>query len=307
MPLRPPDELLTERLRLRPPTLDDAPAIFAHYANDPQVTRFVVWGPHADDSVTRAFLRDVLAGRERGQRWPWIIERRQDGRLLGMIEAFLDGARVTLGYVLERPAWGQGFASEAAGAVAEWARAEPGVTRLTALCDVRNHPSARVLEKCGLRCEGVRRRAMTHGGTDELVDVLSYVWIRPGAASEPQLLELDHVQLAMPRGGEERARTFWRDLLGLREVPRPAEMAGRPGMWFERGAVRVHVGVEEDFRPAKKAHPALRAIGYDALLARLAAAGHAARPAETPGGARRAHVDDPFGNRVELIDADAGA
>jgi hypothetical protein len=78
-------------------------------------------------------------------------------------------------------------------------------------------------------------------------------------------------------------------------------------MWFERGPLRIHVGVEQDFRPAKKAHPALLVSGYDKLLARLAEAGHAARPAETLGGVRRVHVDDPFGNRVEIIDADPGA
>jgi RimJ/RimL family protein N-acetyltransferase/catechol 2,3-dioxygenase-like lactoylglutathione lyase family enzyme len=303
--LRPPDELLTARLRLRPPTMDDAEAIFAHYATDPQVTRYVVWGPHADVGVTRDFLRELLGGRDRGERWPWAIERRSDHRLLGMIEMRLHGATADIGYVLERPSWNQGLATEAACAVAEWARGEPGLSRLTALCDVRNPASARVLEKCGLRCEGVRRRAMTHGGTDVLVDVLAYAWVRHGAPGEPRLLELDHVQLAMPRGGEAPARTFWRDLLGLREVPRPPELAGRPGLWFERGSVRVHVGVEEDFRPARKAHPALRVAGYDALLARLAAAGHAAKPAEMPAGGRRAHVHDPFGNRVELIDAEA--
>ncbi|HEX5011276.1 MAG TPA: GNAT family N-acetyltransferase, partial [Planctomycetota bacterium] len=291
-------------LRLRSPTLDDAEAIFAHYATDPQVTRFVVWGPHADTGVTRSFLSEALAARERGERWPWVVERRADGRLLGMIEVRLHGATADFGYVLERPSWGQGYATEAARALAEWAHGERGVSRLTAVCDMRNPASARVLEKAGLRCEGVRRRALTHGGTDVLVDVLSYAWVRPTPApGEPQLLELDHVQLAMPRGGEERARAFWRDLLGLREVPRPAEMAGRPGLWFERGAVRIHVGVEEDFRPALKAHPALRVSGYDALLARLAVAGHASKPAETLGAARRAHVPDPFGNRVELIDA----
>ena len=304
--LRPPDELLTARLRLRPPTLDDAPAIFERYATDPQVTRFMSWGPHANEGVTRDFLRDVLAAREWGERWPWVLERRADRRLLGMIELRVQGATAAFGYVVERPSWGQGFATEAACAVADWARSEPQLARLATYCDVRNHASARVLEKAGLRCEGVRRRAMTHAGTDVLVDVLTYAWVRPAApAVESQLLELDHVQLAMPRGGEEQARAFWRDLLGLRDVPRPAEMAGRPGLWFERGAVRVHVGVEEEFRPARKAHPALRVTGYDALLARLAAAGHPSKPAETLAGARRAHVLDPFGNRVEIIDGEA--
>ena len=155
--LRPPDELLTARLRLRPPTLDDAPAIFEHYATDPQVTRFMSWGPHANEGVTRDFLRDVLAAREWGERWPWVLERRADRRLLGMIELRVQGATAAFGYVVERPSWGQGFATEAACAVADWARGEAELARLATYCDVRNHASARVLEKAGMTREACLR------------------------------------------------------------------------------------------------------------------------------------------------------
>lgn len=112
---------------------------------------------------------------------------------------------------------------------------------------------------------------------------------------------IDHVQLAMPRGGEDMARGFYRDLLGMIEVEKPAELASRGGCWFASGVVQVHVGVEEDFRPAKKAHPALRCRDYDALVARLRVRGIEVKEDTNIPGVRRCHVSDPFGNRIELI------
>jgi catechol 2,3-dioxygenase-like lactoylglutathione lyase family enzyme len=114
-------------------------------------------------------------------------------------------------------------------------------------------------------------------------------------------LALDHVQLAIPRGGEPAARRFYGELLGLVEVPKPPALAVRGGCWFESGDVRIHLGVEDDFRPARKAHPALVCRDYDGLLARLGAAGVEARPATEVPGVTRCHVDDPFGNRIELV------
>jgi hypothetical protein len=112
---------------------------------------------------------------------------------------------------------------------------------------------------------------------------------------------LDHVQLAIPRGGEPVARGFYVELLGLVEVPKPLEQAGRGGCWFESGDVKIHLGVEDDFRPARKAHPALRCRDYAGLLARLAAAGVEMLPATDVPGVTRCHVFDPFGNRIELV------
>jgi len=84
---------------------------------------------------------------------------------------------------------------------------------------------------------------------------------------------IDHVQLAMPPGEEDRARAFYVGLLGLMEVPKPTELAKRGGCWFGCGTVQIHLGVETDFRPARKAHPALRCVDYDGLIARLKVAG----------------------------------
>ena len=115
------------------------------------------------------------------------------------------------------------------------------------------------------------------------------------------LTRIDHVQLAMPPGGEDAARVFYRDLLGMSEEAKPAELAARGGCWFRDGAVRLHLGVESEFRPAKKAHPALRVSGFSGFIERLREAGCAVREDGDFEGAARVYVDDPFGNRIELI------
>jgi catechol 2,3-dioxygenase-like lactoylglutathione lyase family enzyme len=115
---------------------------------------------------------------------------------------------------------------------------------------------------------------------------------------------IDHVQLAMPPGEEERARTFYAGVLGLAEVPKPAELAKRGGVWFENGAVKIHLGVEADFRAARKAHPALVVEGLAEIIARCTRLGYATKPDVTVDGYRRIHVDDPFGNRIELMERD---
>src|SRR5882724_1289705 len=81
-----------------------------------------------------------------------------------------------------------------------------------------------------------------------------------------RILRIDHVQLAMPAGGEQKARAFYAGLLGIPEVPKPPELARRGGAWFESGELRIHLGVDADFRPAKKAHPALQVSDLKALL-----------------------------------------
>lgn len=118
-----------------------------------------------------------------------------------------------------------------------------------------------------------------------------------------RLVGIDHVQLAIPAGGEARARAFYVDLLGMTEVPKPAALAQRGGCWFSGGGVSLHVGVEEPFAPARKAHPAVLVDGLDALAERLAAAGCAVRWSDEVPGVRRFHSDDPFGNRLEMVES----
>ena len=127
----------------------------------------------------------------------------------------------------------------------------------------------------------------------------------PGATIDHPLTRrwrgLDHVQVAIPVGGEDRAREFYAGLLGLVEVPKPPALAVRGGAWFEAGGVKVHVGVERDHVPARKAHPALLVAGLRELVA---STGLAVTWSDEIPGTVRCHVDDPFGNRLELIDTD---
>ena len=116
-----------------------------------------------------------------------------------------------------------------------------------------------------------------------------------------RLVTVDHVQLAMPPGGEDKARAFYGDALGLEEQPKPPPLAARGGCWFSNGPVTLHLGVEDDFRAARKAHPAVTVDDLDALCAVLAEAGHPVRFDDELPGVRRCYVDDPFGNRIELI------
>ncbi|HEX2207238.1 MAG TPA: VOC family protein [Longimicrobium sp.] len=113
---------------------------------------------------------------------------------------------------------------------------------------------------------------------------------------------LNHVQLAMPRGAEEAARAFYAGVLGLEEVPKPENLARRGGAWFSGGDLRLHLGVEDDFRPARKAHPGLQVEGLAALIARCEAHGHAVTRDEPLEGYDRVYVADPFGNRIELME-----
>ena len=113
---------------------------------------------------------------------------------------------------------------------------------------------------------------------------------------------LDHVQLAMPPGGEDAARAFYRDALGVGEVIKPPHLAARGGCWFERGALKVHLGVEADFRPAHKAHPAFIVSDLAALITTLKSQGYAVVEDQPLQGYDRVYVDDPFGNRIELME-----
>ena len=116
-------------------------------------------------------------------------------------------------------------------------------------------------------------------------------------------VRIDHVQLAMPRGGEAEARRFYCDLLGMQERAKPPVLAARGGLWLHSGDVAIHLGVEAEFHPARKAHPALVCASYGALIAKLRAAGIEVRDDHEIPGVERCHIDDAFGNRIELIAA----
>ncbi len=126
------------------------------------------------------------------------------------------------------------------------------------------------------------------------------------AAEQWSLIGLDHVQLAAPKGCEAAARHFFGELLGLEEVAKPAILAGRGGVWFALGAHGLHIGVEEPFRPAQKAHPALLVRDVAALAARLEAAGVQIIWDDQLPGYRRFYTFDPWGNRLECLTPQGG-
>jgi ribosomal-protein-alanine N-acetyltransferase len=155
---RAPERLETARLLLRRPRAEDAEAIFARYASDPEVTRFVGFPRHRSLDETRAFLAWSDAVWARWPAGPYLVESRADARLIGSSGlTFETEQRAATGYVLARDAWGRGYASEALAAMVELARA-CGVVRLYALCHPEHAASRRVLEKCGFALEGVLRR-----------------------------------------------------------------------------------------------------------------------------------------------------
>lgn len=115
------------------------------------------------------------------------------------------------------------------------------------------------------------------------------------------MTRLDHIQLAMPPGEEAKARAFWAGLLGMSEEEKPEPLASRGGCWFRAGMMIVHLGVEKDFAPQRKAHPAFCVSDLDGLAGRLATAGYPVTWDDALPDRRRFYTADPFGNRVELI------
>lgn len=116
-----------------------------------------------------------------------------------------------------------------------------------------------------------------------------------------KIVGLHHVQLAMPPGEEAAATEFYEGLLGIPRAAKPSHLQARGGCWFESDTIRIHLGVETDFRPAKKAHPALLVESLDTLRSRLADAGASIADDQPLPGFRRFYVSDPFGNRIELL------
>jgi [ribosomal protein S5]-alanine N-acetyltransferase len=160
--LKPPELLETPRLLLRLPAMEDAEGIFQKYARDPEVTRYLIWLPHETSQVTRDFIRRCMRCWQDGAAFPWVVARREDQELVGMLELRIDRFRADLGYVIARPYWGNGFATEITKSVVAWALAQENIYRIWATCDTENLASARVLEKAGLQKEGIMRRYIIH-------------------------------------------------------------------------------------------------------------------------------------------------
>src|SRR3954466_2972119 len=135
--LLPPESLPTARLHLRKPRPDDAPLIFAAYAQDPEVTRYLTFRPHGDLSETDEAVERFLDGWRSGKSFCWLIFTRDEEELVGAI-AVREDQGINLGYLLARPFWGSGFMSEALAAIVDWAFTQPSVSRVWAVCDLEN-------------------------------------------------------------------------------------------------------------------------------------------------------------------------
>jgi RimJ/RimL family protein N-acetyltransferase len=163
----PPESFLTARLHLRKPRPEDAPLIFAAYAQDPEVTRYLTFRPHREVREAEEAVERFLKSWRTGKSYCWLIFSRGDEELLGAIGARNDQG-INLGYVLARPFWRQGFMSEALNVVVAWAFSIPSVSRVWAVCDLENVASARLLERNGFRQEGVLTKWSLHPNVSEV-------------------------------------------------------------------------------------------------------------------------------------------
>lgn len=177
-----PETIATKRLRLRRPNTADAPRVLREFATDPEVTRYVVWSPHADIRDTLAFLEQCDEGWESELELTWALTRPPSDDPIGVIGIRPDGFKADIGYVLGRRHWRQGFMTEAARALVEHAFDLPAMVRIWATCDVENQASARVLEKIGMTREGTLRRWIMHPNlSSEPRDALVYSILRSEA------------------------------------------------------------------------------------------------------------------------------
>jgi ribosomal-protein-alanine N-acetyltransferase len=157
-----PEILTTERLVLRRPRLPDAAAIFAEYAQDAEVTKYLIWRPHRELQETTDFVAGCLARWESGEELTWGITPKDNDRVIGMVACRIRGHAADIEYALARQYWGRGYVTEAVRAVVEWVASLEPVFRVWAVCDTANGASARVLEKVGMSREGVVRRWILH-------------------------------------------------------------------------------------------------------------------------------------------------
>ena len=176
----PPEALQTERLRLRRPRIEDAPAAFESYASDPKITRYLTWSPHTSVAETREFFQQSIDAWDlrMGHR-VWLLERHDDGLIIGTIGCTVHFHRVEVGFALASRFWGLGYMPEALGGVCSAAFEDPRIARVQALCDEENRRSSRVMEKVGMQYEGRLRSYGNHPNrSDRPRDCLIYAIVR---------------------------------------------------------------------------------------------------------------------------------
>ena len=165
--MKPPESFETDRLLLRAPRASDAATIFTTYASDPEVTRYLVWRPSKSIQETEDFLLRSAEGWKSGSEFSWAIFLKETNDFVGMMGLRVDDFKADVGYALARKFWGKGIATEAVSQIVNWTLSVPRIYRVWALCDVDNAASARVLEKVGMKREGILRRATMHPNISE--------------------------------------------------------------------------------------------------------------------------------------------
>ncbi len=178
----PPEVIETPRLLLRKPLIEDATAIFENYAQEPEVTRYLCWKPHTSMDDALSALHNRLYWWDKGTDFSWLLTPKDEpGSIMGMISATPErhSWRCVLGYVLAKEYWNRGFMTEAVKAVISTMFQDPGIYRVWAVVDIDNAPSARVLEKAGMRYEGILHRWSLHPNISDLPrDCWSYAIVK---------------------------------------------------------------------------------------------------------------------------------
>ncbi|MBI3168545.1 MAG: GNAT family N-acetyltransferase [Chloroflexi bacterium] len=177
--MKPPETIETERLFLRKPCMDDAPAIFEGWARHPEVTRFLTWYPHQNVEQSQVLLQRSIAAWDGETHFRYLLEVKEDASLAGMIELRMEPFKMSFGYTGAIRHWGKGYMTEAARAAIDWAFQQPNIFRVYATADVENVPSRRVLEKAGMTREGILRKDSIHPNiSDEPRDCYIYAIVK---------------------------------------------------------------------------------------------------------------------------------
>ncbi|ABA20863.1 GCN5-related N-acetyltransferase [Trichormus variabilis ATCC 29413] len=160
--MKPPQTLATQRLSLRQPVAEDAALIFTQYAQDPEVAKYTSWQTHKSIKETDEFINRCTSVWANVSAFPYVLIRKEDAQLIGMVEIRINQFKAELGYVLTKSEWGKGYMPEAVQALTDWALGQNEIYRVWAVCDVENQASKRVMEKVGMHREGVLERWFIH-------------------------------------------------------------------------------------------------------------------------------------------------